>query len=445
MSVFLCMVLRNRNIRNLRRCIVTGNRSMGNFSFKGRLFPQLTSTCLRHFTANRPVVIHTDNIVDTPNCTGCGSLLQAESPERRGYIKPDVLNSHYKNRSQDNSGSLSASGVEPSDQFVLICQRCHYLKNYNTALNITLSADDYKHHLTSLREKRALVILIVDAIDFPASLFPNLHEVLGPRNLVHVVVNKVDLLPNLNPKTLRRMEDYVRMEATNGDLSVEKVWFVSCKTGQGIERLSNEIVYSWGNRGDVYLLGCTNVGKSSLFNHLIVNLCGALPGDSDTVSGLSAPAPVISHWPGTTLGLVSFPVLSAGKRRRLLAQTYKGRPNDMEKDSDNDGMKIRDLFLARKNESNPGVYECLPDIEEVLDEIGLRKPQKKKLIPKKQSEADSAPMNRLWLHDTPGAINDIQVRRLAHVDCCIVLCSFETNCFCLYCSQFVLSSFFFAK
>ena len=348
---------------------------------------------------------------DTLKCVGCGSVIQTIDSDRFGYVIPRVFNAYTTKTSLPSTETVDDVTTEESAS--LICQRCHNLKHYNTAMNITSNVDDYKKHLVSLQEKRALVILIVDAIDFPGSLFPDLDSILGQRNYVHVVVNKVDLLPNLNRKTLQRLEEYIRSEFTNSLRShdIHKMWFVSSKTGKGIDNLCNEIAYSWGNRGDVYLLGCTNVGKSSLFNHLITNLCAALPGDQDTVSGLSAPTPVVSHWPGTTLGLISFPILSVGKRRRLLEQVHKAPRDMVDKSLGNEGLRIRELYNAKKvYTSNPGVYECLPDISDILDEIGIRKPQKNITAPKKEQKIiEEVPKNRIWLHDTPGAINSVQV------------------------------------
>lgn len=392
--------------RFLHRSVTCKMRCVTYYRLPSNYLP-LKSNSHRHRYLSTEPSQQISTLPDKVDCIGCGTLLQTDNPSERGYIKSDVLATHY-NAPPD---SEDLQDITNNDSSVLICQRCHYLRNYNTALNIALSADDYKQHLTVLKDKRALVLLIVDAIDFPGSLFPDLYHVLGPRNHVQVIVNKIDLLPNCNRKTLQTLEEYIRRKATDEGLNgfdIAKVWFVSSKTGKGIDSLSREIVHSWGNRGDVYLLGCTNVGKSSLFNHLIVDICGALPGDTKTVSGVSAPAPVISHWPGTTLGLISFPVLSVGKRRRLLAQSYRVQPNN---NSDNDGMRIRDLFVARKstNHSNPGVYQCLPDIEDILQEIGLRKVEKKKVQSKAIVKVESNPLNRIWLHDTPGAINDIQV------------------------------------
>ena len=77
---------------------------------------------------------------------------------------------------------------------------------------------------------------------------------------------------------------------------------------------------SWGNRGDVYLLGCTNAGKSTLFNRLLVYMCGVKPGELNRDSNIFVPMATISQWPGTTLALLSFPIMSVGKRKRLMAQ-----------------------------------------------------------------------------------------------------------------------------
>ena len=351
-------------------------------------------------------------------CVGCGSLLQTVDSDKVGYVLPKVFNEYTNKMSlltTETSDENSESSTETSDENSvpsLICLRCFNLKHYNTALNITSNIDTYKEHLISLKERRALVVLIIDAVDFPGSLFPDLDNILGHRNRVHVVVNKVDLLPNLNRKTLLRLEEYIRSEYAVGMRShdIQKLWFVSSKTGKGIDSLCKEIAYSWGNRGDVYLLGCTNVGKSSLFNHLITNLCAAIPGDRDTVSGVPAPSPVISHWPGTTLGLISFPILSVGKRKRLLEQVEKAPPDMVDKSLSNKGLQIRELHKAKKHISNPGIYECLPDIEEILDEIGIRKPQTKTVVPKQDiKREEEIPKNRIWLRDTPGAINDDQV------------------------------------
>lgn len=66
------------------------------------------------------------------------------------------------------------------------------------------------------------------------------------------------------------------------------------------------------NLGDVYLIGCTNVGKSSLFNAL-------LQSDYCKVQAVDlVPRATISPWPGTTLNLLKFPILNPQRWRLYL-------------------------------------------------------------------------------------------------------------------------------
>ena len=325
-------------------------------------------------------------------CSGCGSVLQYQDPQKRGYIPPEKLQCVAgtlggSGRAEGEERGLTdgsadggevvdvteGDGVERSTQ--LICKRCFSLKHYNTALNVTLQEDDYLRHLSHLREKRALLLLVVDVIDFPGSLFPNLHTLASPSSRVLVVANKIDLLPkNVDENFYNRLEALILDECKTSSLEgypVAGVVFTSVKSGEGLESLTDFILESWGNRGDVYLLGCTNVGKSSLFNYLLQSLCGASPGQLDVAGG--PPVATISHWPGTTLGVLSFPIMSMGKRRRLLAQQLRAR-----------------------------------EAMDVVKGTGRVWPVLNTEIERSQPESGVA-QNRFWLHDTPGAINKAQV------------------------------------
>lgn len=67
----------------------------------------------------------------------------------------------------------------------MICQRCYFLKNYDLALQIRVTSEDYPKILGAIREKQALVILMVDLLDFPCSVWPGVADTLGKncRNL----------------------------------------------------------------------------------------------------------------------------------------------------------------------------------------------------------------------------------------------------------------------
>ena len=290
---------------------------------------------------------------------------------------------------EKENGDLDEGDTEEifrNPQQNLICKRCFSLKHYNTTLNVTLQAEDYQRHLSHLSHKRALILLVVDVIDFPGSLFPDLSTLVSPVSRVLVVGNKIDLLPRDSDGDLRRRLEGVILDECRSsslrDRTVLGVEFTSVKSGEGLERLGDTVMESWGNRGDVYLLGCTNVGKSSLFNYLLVSLCGASPGElvggEGGGGGVGVPPPVatISHWPGTTLGLLSFPLMSVGKRRRLLSRG------------------VREVGLETHSILVPTTTSVRMEGDD------------------KRATTEVA-QNRFWLHDTPGAINDAQVLIIA--------------------------------
>ena len=258
-------------------------------------------------------------------CSGCGAKFQSSDPEIQGFLPAAKLAELH----QLNSDSVDQDGSESSSMGItadpIICQRCFSLKQYNTALNISLSSDDYLRYLGHLRDKKALILLMLDVLDFPGSVFPDLHTLISPTSQVVIVANKVDLIPsdvsNDFWRQLRKMLVGECKQLSLGDHDIARVHFVSAKTGLGVSELADDIIASWGSRGDVYLLGCTNAGKSTLFNRLLVYMCGVKPGELNRDSkNTFVPKATISQWPGTTLGLLSFPIMSVGKRRRLMAQ-----------------------------------------------------------------------------------------------------------------------------
>lgn len=338
-------------------------------------------------------------------CCGCGATLQSENQSSPGFI-PEQKNRPSPGRNEEDNGHERR----------LICQRCFALKHYNTALNITLKMDDYVRHLTHIKDSRVLILLMVDVVDFPGSLFPELNTFVTAPAQVMVVANKIDLLPdNVKPDFWSKFASYIVHECSRTSLAgcnIAGVHFVSAKTGEGVCKLTDAIHSQWGNRGDVYLLGCTNVGKSSLFNLLLATLCGARPGELQTTSNVSAPMATVSNWPGTTLGLLKFPILSVGKRKRLIAKAKQREgtgqlsdftdivtyPDDEEEDINDSSVTTKKAKVLRSG------HRAEP--EDALVEVGLHQHHRNHNTP-----GELEPKNRFWLYDTPGAINDAQVRR----------------------------------
>ncbi|CAF88049.1 unnamed protein product, partial [Tetraodon nigroviridis] len=196
------------------------------------------------------------------------------------------------------------------------CQRCHLLSHHHKALKLQVTAEQYRAVVQSIRPLRALVLLIVDLLDVPDSIVPDLAELVGTNKHVVVLGNKVDLLPADSPNHLqrirRRLSGYCR-EAGFGD-QVADVHLISAKTGYGVEALVSSLQRSWKYNGDVYLVGVANAGKSTLFNTLL---------ESDYCKSRASEVTrkaTISPWPGTTLNLLRFPIMNPTPHRLFRRQ-----------------------------------------------------------------------------------------------------------------------------
>lgn len=115
----------------------------------------------------------------TVPCGGCGALLHCKEPSIPGYIPSEI----FIKLNIDELGSLH-------------CQRCHFLINYNTAINVTVAPEDYINIISTIKDKYALAVVLVDLLDFPCSIFSGLSEILGPNRPIFIVGNKVGGVPH---------------------------------------------------------------------------------------------------------------------------------------------------------------------------------------------------------------------------------------------------------
>ncbi|KAF6617296.1 ribosome biogenesis GTPase YqeH [Paenibacillus polymyxa] len=202
-------------------------------------------------------------------CSGCGIAMQTTSPDLPGYIPEKLLTR------------------EP-----VICQRCFRIKNYNETSSVTVDQDEFLKLLSQIGDKDALVIHIVDIFDFEGSLISGLQRFVGS-NPVVLAVNKTDLLPKVT--NWNKVRNWVQKQAKEQGLRTEEIVLCSAKKNQGFDRLLDVVSELRGNR-DVYVVGATNVGKSTLINRLIRDY-------SDMEQELTT-----SRYPGTTLDMVNIPL-----------------------------------------------------------------------------------------------------------------------------------------
>lgn len=226
--------------------------------------------------------------VSTVPCGGCGALLHCSDPAIPGYLPSEI----FKGRDNDELKTIE-------------CQRCHFLKEYNIALDVSVDPEEYEKLLQSIKHVKSLVLLMVDLLDFPCSLWPGIVDIIGTKRPIIVVGNKVDLLPGDSVGYLKRIRESLITELKKTKLSeanIQHVALISAKTGYGVEDLISTLFKNWLYKGDVFLVGTTNVGKSSLFNAL-------LQSDYCKVHAVDIiKRATVSRWPGTTLNLLKFPI-----------------------------------------------------------------------------------------------------------------------------------------
>ncbi|GGG11117.1 ribosome biogenesis GTPase YqeH [Paenibacillus abyssi] len=203
------------------------------------------------------------------SCAGCGVTLQTESQQKPGYI-PEAAKSRTP----------------------VICQRCFRIKNYNEAATVTIDQNEFLKLLGGIAATDSLVIHIVDLFDFEGSLISGLQRFVG-NNPVLLVVNKVDLLPKAT--NMNRLRNWVQKQAKAQGLRTVDVVLCSAKRNIGFDHVV-EALERYRKGRDVYVVGATNVGKSTLINRLIRDY-------SDLDNELTT-----SRYPGTTLDEVRIPL-----------------------------------------------------------------------------------------------------------------------------------------
>lgn len=202
-------------------------------------------------------------------CIGCGVPIQTDKKDEPGYTPEAAL---LKNE--------------------VICQRCFRLKNYNEIQDVSLDDNDFLKILHSIGETESLIVKIVDIFDFNGSWINGLNRFVG-NNPVLLVGNKADVLPKSLKK--ERLIHWMRREAKENGLKTLDVFLISADRGHGIKELIRAIELHRQGK-DVYVVGCTNVGKSTFINRVIKEVSG-----EDQVI-------TTSHYPGTTLDLIEIPL-----------------------------------------------------------------------------------------------------------------------------------------
>lgn len=202
-------------------------------------------------------------------CIGCGAPLQSKDPKAPGYVPEHNL-------FRDD----------------VVCKRCFRLKHYNEVQDVGMDSEDFLNLLNTLADKKGIVVNVVDVFDFEGSFINAVKRIVGNKKII-LAANKVDLLPKQINKN--RVRDWLRRTARKYGLDAEAVVLLSAQHNKGIQDLIDAINKVRRNE-DVYIVGTTNVGKSTLINRLIEQSVG----EKDVVT--------TSRFPGTTLDMIDIPL-----------------------------------------------------------------------------------------------------------------------------------------
>ena len=230
-----------------------------------------------------------------PKCTGCGAILQSQNENKPGFI-PENRNPNLSRNSDSNS-------FMPE----IICTRCFSVKHYSIDVSPLVLPETISRYLTHISQRKALILYVIDIMDVPGGLVEDLLEIVGETKHIILVCNKMDRLPvDGHPKhqiqhIKRVVSDEVRKFGLQ-DANVREISVISAKTGFGILDLVKAINKHWRKTSDIYLVGCNNSGKTTLFNLLVDLFMASRQSDNMLQRGTVSPSV------GTTLSLLRYPI-----------------------------------------------------------------------------------------------------------------------------------------
>lgn len=192
-------------------------------------------------------------------CLGCGAFLQTTNPNAKGYINKEV----YEKRQGD-----------------CYCERCFTLRHYKQNREYPFDHEAYQQNLNKIARDKGLIVYVVDLFDLEGSLMPNINQLFQTNDIL-VVLNKVDLY--LNSLNIHKIETYIRQYLKQKKIKYLDLQIISSFKPSHIISLVEKIK-EYRNHRNVYFVGMTNVGKSSIINQIIKHF--TKQNDLITVSNL---------------------------------------------------------------------------------------------------------------------------------------------------------------
>lgn len=234
-----------------------------------------------------------------PGCYGCGAVLQTHEAESPGYVSLDTYELKKKHHQLRT----------------VLCERCRALAHGQMIPAVGghggygggkrfISAEQLRMELSHIRDEKALIIKLVDIVDFNGSFLTRVRDLVGANPIV-LVVTKIDLLPR--GTNFAAVGDWIVEFLTRKKLNVISVHLTSSKSMVGIPGVASYLRQQRQGR-DVYILGSANVGKSAFVSAMLQELAKRDYAATAALRHL----PIQSAMPGTTLGPIEIKPFSGG-------------------------------------------------------------------------------------------------------------------------------------
>ena len=167
-------------------------------------------------------------------CIGCGAELQIADPKSIGYV-----------RNIDKE----------------LCERCFRIKNYGEYTKVIKKNNDYIKILKKINKTNDLVVLVLDIFNLSNNL-----DIIKKNitNDMILVLTKRDILPKSISD--EKIIEYINMYC----LKVKETIVISSYKNYNFDHLYNSI-NKYKKTKNVYIIGFTNAGKSTMINKLIYN------------------------------------------------------------------------------------------------------------------------------------------------------------------------------
>ena len=192
-------------------------------------------------------------------CEGCGAVLQTFDKNKEGFVKRKMIEEARK------------------------CERCFKISNYGEQITVVKEDEFYSDILRQVNNTNDLVVYVMDVLD--VGKFNDIIRHLN--NPFILAVTKVDLIPkSVKPNKLKAKIK----EECDLDNNI-RTCLISSNKNIGCDELY-KVINQHKLSKDVYFIGKTNSGKSTLINKLMKNY-------SEWDSSITT-----SHQPNTTLNLI---------------------------------------------------------------------------------------------------------------------------------------------